>query len=275
MIATTPRRRAGLLAAVVLAAVVLLTGQLRTPDHRAIGWAGEAILSVLTPVQVALDGALESAERWWVALSEIGQLRSENARLRAEVERLHRRVARLEEAQREVVRLRRLLQVRPLPPEVPRAARVVARDAGSWFATLLVDRGARDGVRRHDAVVTADGLVGRVLEVYPTAARVLLLSDPRSAVGVLVQRTRDAAVVEGRAGPVLRLRYLSRDSEVRPGDLLVTSGLGGVFPRGIRVGTVRAILPKTGLFLEAEVTPAADLDRIEEVLVLLGSGREW
>jgi len=275
MIATTPRRRAGLLAALVFAAILLLTGQLRTPDHRAIGWVGEGILSLLTPAQVALEGALEAAERWWVALSEIGQLRSENARLRAEVERLRRRVARLEEAQSEVVRLRRLLQVRPLPPEVPRAARVVARDPGSWFATVLLDRGARDGVRRHDAVVTADGLVGRVLEVYPTAARVLLLSDPRSAVGVLVQRTRDAAVVEGRAGPVLRLRYLPRDSGIRPGDLLVTSGLGGVFPRGIRVGTVRAILPKAGLFLEAEVTPAADLDRIEEVLILLGSGREW
>ncbi len=251
--------------------LALLTGQLRWPDRRAVGWLGQLVLSVLVPVQVALDEVLETGERWWAALLEIGQLRSENARLRAEVERLRRQLTDLEEARTEVERLRRLLDLRSQLPQGAVAARVVVRDPGRWFSTVLVNRGARDGVRPLDAVVNSDGLVGRVLEVYPTAARVLLVSDPRSAVGVLVQRTRDAAIVEGQAGPLLRLRYLSSRAAVRPGDVVVTSGLGGVFPRGVRVGTVRSLV-RGGLFLEGEVAPSADLNRIEEVLILTGSG---
>ncbi|MCS7172202.1 MAG: rod shape-determining protein MreC [Armatimonadetes bacterium] len=252
---------------------MLLTGQLRAPDRRAVGWLGHAILAVLTPLQGALDEAAETGERWWRALAEIRALRVENARLRAEVEHLRRRLADLEEARSEVVRLRRLLDLRAELPTATLAARVVARDPDTWFATVLINRGGRHGVRRHDVVVTAEGLVGRVLEVYPTASRVLLVSDPRSAVGVLVQRTRDPAIVEGQAGPLLRLRYLPRDATARPGDVLVTSGLGGVFPRGLRVGIIRSVL-KGGLFLEAEVVPAADLSRLEEVLLLVGTGQE-
>jgi len=272
MIWVTPRRRTGLLALLLLGVLVLLTGQVRAPDRRAVGRLGHGVLAVLTPLQVALDEAAETGERWWRALAEIRELRAENARLRAEVEQLRRRLADLEEARSEVARLRRLLALRAELPTATLAARVVARDPDTWFATVLVNRGGRDGIRRHDVVVTAEGLVGRVLEVYPTASRVLLITDPRSAVGVLVQRTRDAAVVEGQAGPSLRLRYLPRDTAARPGDVLVTSGLGGVFPRGLRVGTIRSVF-KGGLFLEAEVIPAADPSRIEEVLVLVGSGQ--
>ncbi|MER3461324.1 MAG: rod shape-determining protein MreC, partial [candidate division GAL15 bacterium] len=96
-------------------------------------------------------------------------------------------------------RLRRLVGFRPPPSYATVAARVVTRDPSRWYTTLTVDRGSRDGLSRDDPVVTADGLVGRVFEVYPTAARVLLVTDPRSAVGVLVQSTREAGVVEGTA----------------------------------------------------------------------------
>jgi rod shape-determining protein MreC len=109
--------------------------------------------------------------------------------------------------------------------------------------------------------------------VYPTTARVLLATDPRSAVGVLVQSTRDAGVVEGNATERLRLRYLSRSSPLREGDVLVTSGLGGLFPRGIPVGVVRKVIRQAGaLFQEAEVEPATDLSRLEEVLVMVRAG---
>ncbi|MCS7236510.1 MAG: rod shape-determining protein MreC [Armatimonadota bacterium] len=270
MILAGSRRRVGLLAALVVVAGVLLTLQVRSPEGRQVGPVGRTVLSVLVPAQVALARAADAVMRSWRALNEIGQLRAENARLRAQVEALRREVARLQEASVEAERLRRLLGFRAPAPYTTLAARVVSRDPSRWYTTLTVDRGSRDGVARGDPVVTAEGLVGRVFEVYPTAALVLLVTDPRSAVGVLVQSTRDAGVVEGTATERLRLRYLSRSSPLGEGDVLVTSGLGGVFPRGIRVGVVRKVERKVGaLFQEAEVEPATDLSRVEEVLVLV------
>lgn len=276
MILAGSRRRAGLLAVLLLAAGALISLQLRSPEQRAVGPVGRAVLQVVLPAQVALARAADAVGRSWRALNEIGQLREENARLRAELERVRRELARLQEVSAEAQRLRRLLGFRPPPAYATVAARVVTRDPSRWYTTFTVDRGSQDGLARDDPVVTADGLVGRVLEVYPTTARVLLATDPRSAVGVLVQSTRDAGVVEGNATERLRLRYLSRSSPLREGDVLVTSGLGGLFPRGIPVGVVRKVIRQAGaLFQEAEVEPATDLSRLEEVLVMVraGSGR--
>jgi len=118
--------------------------------------------------------------------------------------------------------------------------------------------------------VTADGVVGRVIEVTSGAARVLLIADSRSAVGVLVQRSRDLAVVEGRSGRTLHMKYLSRTTQVQSGDLVITSGQGGIFPGGLVVGRITRVVKEEGeLMQEAEVEPAAALDRLEEVLILL------
>src|SRR5206468_1345549 len=103
-------------------------------------------------------------------------------------------------------------------------------------------RGGRDRVRRNATVVNADGVVGRVIEVTPTASRVLLIVDSRSAVGALLQRSRDLAVVEGRSERTLHLKYLSRAAQVEPGDLVVTSGQGGIFPKGLVVGRITQLV---------------------------------
>jgi rod shape-determining protein MreC len=270
MILAGSRRRVGLLAGLLALAAVLLSGQLRSPERRAVGAVGRLVLSVLLPAQASLSRAADALSGSWRVLHEIGQLRTENARLRAEVERLRRELVDLQEASAEAERLRRLLGFRPPPPYTTVAARVVTRDPSRWYTSLTVDRGLVDGLSRHDPVVTADGLVGRVFEVYRNTARVLLVTDPRSSVGVLVQSTRDAGVAEGTGVDRLRLRYLSRSSRLSEGDVLVTSGLGGVFPRGLRVGVVRRVLRTTGaLFQEAEVEPATDLSRLEEVLVMV------
>ncbi len=273
MILAGSRRRVGVLAALLVLAASLLTLQLRAPERRAVGVLGRLVLSVVLPAQLSLSRAADAVAGLWRALNEIGQLRMENARLREEVERLRRELAQLEESSAEVHRLRRLLGFRSPPSYAVVAARVVTRDPSRWYTTLTVDRGAQDGVARNDPVVTADGLVGRVFEVYPTTSRVLLVTDPRSSVGVLVQSSRDAGVVQGTGTEFLRLRYLSRSSPLAEGDVLVTSGLGGVFPRGLRVGVVRKVVRTPGaLFQEAEVEPAAELARLEEVLVMVRPG---
>lgn len=264
------RRRIAVFLVLLLVTLVLLTSQTRTADRREVGAFGTTVLTLLLPVQSAMVQVSNAVGDVWSRLAEIGALRRENARLRARLEALERDVAALREDAARARRLERLLGFREQGARRALAARITARDPSRWFSTVVVDRGSRDGVRRNAPVVTPEGAVGRVIEVTPLAARVLLIADSRSAVGVVIQPSRDAAVVEGRGGRLLHLRYLSRTARVDPGDLVVTSGLGGVFPRGLVVGKIMRIVREEGeLLQEAEVEPAAALDRLEDVLILL------
>ncbi|HEV8353400.1 MAG TPA: rod shape-determining protein MreC [bacterium] len=250
----------------------LLTVQARSPDRRLIGPFGTAVLTVLGPIQAGMARSAQSASDAWDRYLEIGRLRTDNARLRQQVEELSRAVSLLREDALASRRLEQLLGIRQAAPGRTVAARVIARDPARWFSTVLIDRGASAGVRRNDPVINADGVVGRVIEVTPTAARILLISDSRSAVGATIQRSRDAGVVEGKGGAALQLNYLSREAAVRVGDLVVTSGLGGVFPRGLVIGNVAQIVREEGALLQgAVIQPAAPLDRLEELLVIVGT----
>jgi len=263
-------RRMFLFALLVLFTLAVLTVQARSEDRREIGFLGSLLVAALSPVQAAMTRVSDAVASGWRSLSEIGELRAENRRLRRQVEMLSEEVNRLREQAREAERLERLLDLARSLPHRTVAARVIARSPNAWYSTVLLDRGSKNGISMNDPVLTPSGLVGRVMEVGPASARVLLISDPRSAVGALVQRSRDIGVVQGLGGGHLSMRYLCRSAEVQEGDLVVTSGLGGVFPRGLPVGTiVRVTKDESGLFQEAEVQPAADLDRLEEVLVLL------
>lgn len=268
------RRRMVVFLALFVLLLGLLTTQARTPDRRVLGPLGSAILTLLAPVQTVMAAAMQSASDTWSRYLEIGRLRSENVRLRGQVEDLSREVDTLREQALATRRLERLLELRRAFPGQTVSARVIGRDPSRWYSTLLIDRGTKDGIRRNDPVVSADGVVGRVVEATATSSRVLLISDSRSAVGVLIQRSRDTGVVEGKGGGTVYLNYLSRAADVRAADVVVTSGLGGVFPKGLVIGTVTAILREEGALVQgAVIRPAAPLDRLEEVLVLVGGAR--
>jgi rod shape-determining protein MreC len=257
---------------VILCVVALgvLTAQVRAPDERRIGWLGTGIEAVLTPAALALSRVSETVTQSWALIQEIGALREENARLREENAALRQENARLRPDAQETARLRALLQFKDQQPYRTLAAHVIGRDPDRWFSTVLVDRGAADGVSHNDPVVTSDGLVGHVIETGGGWSRVLLIQDPRSAVGVIVERSREAGVAEGRGQPLLRVTYLSRDADIRPGDAVATSGLGRIYPRGVSVGTIVSVANSAGsLFQEATVRPAADLDHLEDVLIIL------
>lgn len=263
------RRRLALVGILLGAALVLLTAQVRQPERRAVGPVGAAVLAVLGPAQTGLARVSDAVARLWRLYTDIGRLRVENTRLREDVERLSQEVARLREQAQATQRLERLLDFRETVGGRAVGARVIGRDTSQWFAVILVDRGSRDGVRRNDPVVAAEGLVGRVLTVGPTTSQVLLLTDARSAVGVILQESREAGVVEGQGQAVLRLKYLSRARQVAIGSTVVTSGLTGLFPRGLPVGTVVSLVRERGaIYLEAQVAPAVNLDHLEEVLIL-------
>jgi rod shape-determining protein MreC len=189
--------------------------------------------------------------------------------LEAESRRLRAELAGVEELQRENARLRRLLGFAEEQSRRNVAARVIAEDATSWFRTIEINRGYEDGVTEGLPVVDAAGLIGRVVRSTAHAARVLLITDASSAVAVLVQDQRIRGVCRGQGG-TLALDFALVQDEIQVGDGVVTSGLGGVFPKGLVVGYVRSVRREQfGLFQTVEVESAVDFEHLEEVLVVL------
>lgn len=194
--------------------------------------------------------------------------RHEADRLRKEAADLRRELLAVGEVIQENQRLRALLRFKESTeiPLVP--ARVVGRSASTWFRTLVLDKGSDDGVSRDCPVVTPEGIVGKIHQVGPSWSRVLLVTDTSSAVDGFIQRTRAPVVVEGRLGESCRILYLARADHAAVNDRVVTSGLGGIFPKGLLVGYISRVEPaKAGVFQTAELRPSVDLARVEEVFV--------
>ena len=146
---------------------------------------------------------------------------------------------------------------------------MIARDPGPLSTSLTIDRGSRDGVTRGMAVVAPQGVVGRVVEVSHTVSRVALLTDHNSGIDAIVDRTRARGVVQGGSDGDCYMNYLNRDADVKVGDHVLTSGLDGVFPKGMTIGEVVEVGRKhRGLLQSATVTPSAALDQVEEVMLV-------
>jgi len=197
------------------------------------------------------------------------ELAQENRELRAENDRLRQQIQACTETARENLRLRELLNLPALRQHKTIAARVIGRDAANWWQSLQLDRGWHDGLTENMAVFNAAGLIGRTVAVTRGESRVLLLLDPGSKVSALLQDSREPGIVTG--GKKLTLRYVNRAATIKPGEAVITSGLGGVYPKGLLIGHVETttLNPETGLYLEATLRPAVDFRRLEEVLVIL------
>lgn len=231
----------------------------------------ERFMEALAPLQSLIEQAAASVAGSWLALGELRTARLDNLSLKAELEKLSDIHTRLREIEAENARLRELLEFKQASPHALMPARVIGHNPDSWFNYLIIDKGASDGVTKDMPVVTPKGLVGRVAQVTPGTARVMLLSDADSGVGGLVQRSRDAGVVLGGVGrqQFLTVRLFSRDADIVPGDQIVSSGLGGIFPRGLPIGVVvRVDREEYGLLKTASIRAAVDFGRLEEVFVL-------
>jgi rod shape-determining protein MreC len=262
-------RKYATVGAVFVLCLFLLTVQTRGGGP---GRVGDLVAVAVTPVQGVLMETHRTALSVWQTYVDWKSVRRENARLRAESEELRLQSLQVEETREENVRLRRLLSLRERLPLSTLAGEVIGREAGGWVRALTVNRGDRSGVARQAPVIVPDGLVGRVVQVRAGTSVVQLLTDPASTVGAIVQRTRTAGLVEGDAGGVLRFKFMARDgAHVARGDLIVTAGLGNLFPKGLPVGRVAAIEDKgSALFHFAIVAPVVDFSRVEEVLLVTG-----
>jgi len=149
-------------------------------------------------------------------------------------------------------------------------AEVIGRDPSFWFKSVMIDKGERDGVKKGMAVISPRGVIGQVLKIAPHYATVLLITDYNSAVDCVVERSRAKAIVEGKGENRCQLKYLLRAEEVAVGDVVITSGLGGNFPKGLMVGEVKKVDKKGhGVFQYAELVPSVDMTRLEEVFVVM------
>ncbi len=256
--------------AVALVTLVLLN----LPDQ----WAARVKVAVgvlFLPLFGLVGSAQHLAGEASRALAPRDELHRQLEALRRDHQQLQLELVRAREALEENRRLRHLLDWHPPGPWKTRVCRVLARDPASWWQSLTLDAGARDGLRSGLPVLVPEGLVGRVDHVAETTAEVILVGDPRCRVAVIVRETGDTGVLSTRSAGVLDhrlvdLTHLPRLLAVRPGHTVLTSGLGGVFPPGLPVGTVvdtRSV--GYGLYAEARVQLHADPARLREVLVLL------
>jgi rod shape-determining protein MreC len=201
----------------------------------------------------------------------LSHLQAENEALREQSAELRNQVILLQEAQIENETLRRQLSFKSSVPSFRLlSAEVIGHDPSNLLQYLIIDRGAQDGVQRGMAVLTAEGLGGRISEVSADSAKVMLITDPSSSVSALIQRSRATGSVQGYPNGELVMRYIPQGDTVAPGDIVLTSGLGGNLPRRLVIGQVASVKRQdVEMFQEARLIPAVNLRDLETVMVLL------
>ena len=228
------------------------------------------VVGITAPVQKAVWGVIDGIGSIWRGYFYLVGLEKENQALKKELQELKLQMNRYREADLANQRLRALLNFKKsiATPLLP--AQLVAFDPSGWFQTILIDKGRNDGVVRDMAVVSAEGLVGRVIGVSNHHAKVLLIIDGNSAVDAYIQRSRARGVLVGLGRELCLLKYVQRNEDVQVGDKVISSGMGGVFPKGLLVGTVQEVVRgSSGLFQRVEVEPAVNFSRLEEVMVVI------
>jgi rod shape-determining protein MreC len=261
-------RRPGLLLLVVAAAqVLLLAVQIkREGQMRLIRiWTAE----LFTPVERVATSTIVAVHHFWSDYVGLRQVRRQNDDLRAQLDHIRLRVDALEGTAAEARRLEKLVGFEQGHPEMKLlAARVIGASPSIATRVVYIDHGSAQGVGRNMAVITPEGIVGKILEVYPSSAQVLLLTDRESGVGALLEGSRTQGVVKGTGGPLAWMDYVASDEPVKPGTRVLTSGLDRIFPKDLPIGVVLDAHPGNP-FQKIRVEPLARLDRLEEVLVLL------
>ncbi len=228
------------------------------------------MLAASAPVINLSAAASRSASDVWLNYVWLRGAREENMRLRQSVQELSLQTSSLEQLRLENLRLRRLLHFSEPTPLRSIGARVVGRVPDYLSKTMYLNRGSADGIHVDSAVVNADGVVGRVALVTAQSCQVQLITNADASVGVFVERTGFPGVLKGQGSPHLVLDYISGTEDVAVGDMVLTSGLDRIYPRGLPVGRVTESAKGHTVFRDISVEPAADLLQISEVLILLG-----
>jgi len=233
----------------------------------------QIIVEVTAPFQRFIMKSVKFTEGLWLSYFDLLDLRNENVRLKRQVDTFRMENDRYRELVATHQRLRELLQFKNTIDWPVLAAQVIGRDPTGWFESVIIDKGKTSGLKVNMPVVNAVGVVGQLVSVSPNYAKVLLIIDQNSAVDCLIQRSREKGIVKGLSPNTCKLDYVVKTGDVAPGDLVVSSGVGGAYPKGLPVGEVVEVkdIPWE-LFKDIKVRPMVDFAKLEELLVILKEG---
>ena len=257
------------LATVLLAQFLLLAMQVkRQTADGSVRLIRLLTVSAIAPFERVFIYSGENLRTVWSNYIDLRSVRRENLRLKAEADQMRLERAREQEDARQAHRIQALLAFKEQWIDTTVAAQVIGTSGTETSRLLYLDKGAKNGIKPDMPVITPDGVVGKVLSVYGETAQLLLINDPTSGVGAILVNSRLQGVVKGTSTGELQLSYIMGDEPVQPGEALVTAGGDQVFPKGLPIGTVAKVSMGRNLFLDIKLKPAADLNRLEEVLVI-------
>ncbi len=232
------------------------------------------VMAGMAPFQEGVTQTIRFCEHVWRHYFSLVTTRQESDHLQEVLAKMRLEKSQHLESEIACQRFRKLLLLDTDTPLSQRllAAQIVGLDPSIWFRTVIINKGVHDGVSKGMPVIAPEGIVGQVVAASYGYAKVLLLTDRSSAIDALVQRTRTRGIVEGEAKAYCHFKYVVRKAEISVGDTVVSSGLDGVFPKGLRVGSVMEISKgPSAIFQEVSIRPFVDLERLEQVLVILES----
>lgn len=254
----------------LLSALILMS--LRVKQGKGVEFFDALLMEGCSPFLKASTFVIQSLHGVFQEYIFLVQLQKENTLLKQRIVELKKENIQLKETALANERVQKLLRFQEKIPPSMMAAEVIGQDPSSWFKSVTIDKGEKEGVRKGMAVISSEGVVGQILKTGPHHSTVLLITDYNSAIDSIIQRTRAKAIVEGNGENQCQLKYLLRSEEVIIGDMVVTSGLSGNFPKGLMVGEIRKVEKAgQGIFQFAELVPSVDLTRLEEVLVITES----
>lgn len=257
---------------ILLLLIALVLMSLRVKQREGLDFFDAFLMELCSPFQQASTFVIKTVHGVFQNYIILIHLQRENAMLKQKIVELQRENSQMRETAYAHERLKGLLQFKEKNLSSVIAAEVIGQDPSSWFKSVTINKGEKDGIKKGMAVISPEGVVGQILKTAPYHSTVLLITDYSSAVDSIVQRTRAKSIVEGKGENRCQLKYLLRSEEVMIGDIAVTSGLGGNFPKGLMVGEIRKVDKKEhGIFQYAELVPSVDLTKLEEVLVIAES----
>jgi rod shape-determining protein MreC len=257
-----------ILVGVLFLQVLGLAIQVKTGAERETRLIRMWAVGAVTPFERALVWVQSSSGNLWHNYFYLRGVRAENRQLKEQIEQMRLEQVRLSEDAAQAHRLQTLLAFKEQFISKTVAAQVIGTSGSDLSRIIYIDKGENAGIKPDMAVITADGIVGKVLLAAPNEARVLLVSDQTSGVGAILEKSRLQGVLRGSPNGEIVLERVMADEQVQPGETVLTSGGDQIFPKGLRVGTVTNVSNGKDLFLNIQIKPAANLGRLEEVLVL-------
>jgi rod shape-determining protein MreC len=263
------KKRTIVTAGVAFAAALLVYSYSLKQREQANGFE-KVILTLSSPLMTVLSDSNRYLRSFWYDYISLVSAEKENRALRESVRQLNVRIIESQDAVLENERLKKLLALKGTLQVPSVAAAVIGEESAPWFRSIVIDRGSVDGLSEGMPVLATSGVAGRIVKVAAGSSRVLLLTDHASSIAAMIQRSRARGVLKGKGGGMCSLEFTVREDDVKVGDIVTTSGVGGVFQKGRVLGEVTMVKKgEYGMFQTIDVRPAVNTYNLEEVMVLL------